>query len=83
MVFVKINIQCNKPEITSVRQKKLLLMVNKAKDLGYAGEELEVCVHSFRAVVELCVMDEEGVFVCLCAFLLAVFAFDFHWSLVL
>lgn len=43
----------------------------------------DLCVHSFRVVLELCVMDEEGVFVGLCAFLLAVFAFDFHWNFAL
>lgn len=84
LFIVKIYIQCNKPEITSVTQKILLLLVNRASCQCRRGAAVvrsgDICVHSFRVVLELCVMDEEGVFVCLCAFLLAVFAFDFHWS---
>ncbi len=78
--LLKIYIQCNKPEITSVTQKKLLLLVNQAPCLCRRGAAVvrsgDLCVHSFSVVLELCVMDEEGVFVCL-------FAFDFHWSLAL
>lgn len=70
MGIVKINIQCNKLEITSVAQKKLLLLVCVVWNrpcICRRGTAVvwsrELCVYSFRVVLELCVIDEEG---CVC-----------------
>lgn len=70
MGIVKINIQCNKLEITSVAQKKLLLLVCVVWNrpcICRRGTAVvwsrELFVYSFRVVLELCVIDEEG---CVC-----------------